>query len=60
MRDRVIIELLYATGIRVSELVNIKIKDIDMNLPGVKVLGKGNKNVLSHLANFVSKVLRDT
>ena len=26
-----------------SELVNIKIKDIDMNLPGVKVLGKGNK-----------------
>ena len=43
MRDRVIIELLYATGIRVSELVNIKIKDIDMNLPGVKVLGKGNK-----------------
>ncbi|RQX46244.1 tyrosine recombinase XerC [Staphylococcus capitis] len=43
IRDRVIIELLYATGIRVSELVNIKIKDIDMNLPGVKVLGKGNK-----------------
>ncbi|MCM3282450.1 tyrosine recombinase XerC [Staphylococcus capitis] len=43
MRDRVIIELLYATGIRVSELINIKIKDIDMNLPGVKVLGKGNK-----------------
>ena len=43
MRDRVIIELLYATGIRVSELVNIKIKDIDVNLPGVKVLGKGNK-----------------
>ena len=34
IRDRVIIELLYATGIRVSELVNIKIKDIDMNLPG--------------------------
>lgn len=43
MRDKVIIELLYATGIRVSELVNIKLKDIDMNLPGVKVLGKGNK-----------------
>ena len=26
-----------------SELINIKLKDIDMNLPGVKVLGKGNK-----------------
>lgn len=43
LRDRVILELLYATGIRVSELVNIKLSDIDMSLPGVKVLGKGNK-----------------
>lgn len=43
LRDRVVVELLYATGIRVSELVNIKVMDLDMNLPGVKVLGKGNK-----------------
>ena len=43
LRDRVVIELLYATGIRVSELVNIKVMDLDMNLPGVKVFGKGNK-----------------
>ena len=34
LRDRVVIELLYATGIRVSELVNIKVMDLDMNLPG--------------------------
>lgn len=40
LRDRVILELLYATGIRVSELVNIQLKDIDMSLPGVKVLGR--------------------
>ena len=59
IRDRVIIELLYATGIRVSELVNIKIKDIDMNLPGVKVLGKGNKERFIPLVNFVSRVLKD-
>nr|WP_277952463.1 tyrosine recombinase XerC [Staphylococcus hominis] len=43
LRDRVVVELLYATGIRVSELVNIRLMDLDMNLPGVKVLGKGNK-----------------
>lgn len=43
LRDRVILELLYATGMRVSELVNIKDSDLDMHLPGVKVLGKGNK-----------------
>ncbi|MBF7017284.1 tyrosine recombinase XerC [Staphylococcus durrellii] len=43
LRDRVILELLYATGIRVSELVHIKEQDLDMKSPGVKVLGKGNK-----------------
>ena len=43
LRDSVILELLYATGMRVSELVHIKRTDLDLNLPGVKVLGKGNK-----------------
>lgn len=40
LRDRVILELLYATGIRVSELVNIKKQDIDFYANGVTVLGK--------------------
>ncbi|MDT3959619.1 tyrosine recombinase XerC [Staphylococcus kloosii] len=43
LRDRIILELLYATGIRVSELVNIREQDLDMSSPGVKVLGKGDK-----------------
>ncbi|HCD5327466.1 tyrosine-type recombinase/integrase, partial [Staphylococcus aureus] len=43
LRDRVILELLYATGIRVSELVNIKKQDIDFYANGVTVLGKGSK-----------------
>jgi integrase/recombinase XerC len=42
-RDKLILELLYATGLRVSELVNIKIKDIDINEKVIKFLGKGNK-----------------
>ncbi|MGO1759806.1 MAG: site-specific integrase, partial [Mammaliicoccus vitulinus] len=41
IRDRVILELLYATGIRVSELVHIKMNDIDLTYSFVKVLGKG-------------------
>ena len=36
-------ELLYATGVRVSELVNIKIDDIDINNKSIYVIGKGNK-----------------
>lgn len=42
-RDTLILELLYASGIRVSELVNIKIKDIDFSNKTIKILGKGNK-----------------
>jgi len=42
-RDNLIIELLYATGVRVSELVNIKINDIDFYNMTIIILGKGNK-----------------
>lgn len=42
-RDSLILEMLYATGIRVSEAVNIKIKDIDFYRRRIKVLGKGCK-----------------
>lgn len=43
LRNRLIIELLYATGIRVSELVNIKKEDVDINNKEIKIVGKGNK-----------------
>ena len=42
-RDALIMEMLYSTGIRVSELVNIKIKDINQNEQTIIILGKGNK-----------------
>ena len=43
LRDRVIMELLFATGVRVSELINIQINDIDFNNRSIMVIGKGNK-----------------
>lgn len=55
LRDRVILELLYATGIRVSELVNIKKQDIDFYANGVTVLGKGAKSALYRLVLIVDK-----
>ncbi|MDV3127323.1 tyrosine recombinase XerC [Mycobacterium sp. 21AC1] len=43
LRDRLIVELLYATGIRVSELCGLDIDDIDTSRRVLRVLGKGNK-----------------
>jgi integrase/recombinase XerC len=43
LRDRLIVELLYATGIRVSELCGLDIDDIDSGRRVLRVLGKGNK-----------------
>ncbi|WP_406280563.1 tyrosine recombinase XerC [Nocardia sp. NBC_00881] len=43
LRDRLIVELLYATGIRVSELCGLDIDDVDRERHVVRVLGKGNK-----------------
>ena len=43
LRNRLIMELLYATGIRVSELVNIHLSDIDLGNRSIKVIGKGDK-----------------
>lgn len=43
LRDKMIIELLYTTGIRRAELINLKMKDIDFSGKTIKVLGKRNK-----------------
>jgi integrase/recombinase XerC len=43
LRDQLIVEMLYATGIRVSELCGLDIDDVDMSRRLLRVLGKGNK-----------------
>ncbi len=43
LRDSLILELLYSTGVRVSELVNIRLKDINFNNKEINILGKGSK-----------------
>jgi integrase/recombinase XerC len=43
LRDRLIVEMLYATGIRVSELCGLDVDDVDRSRRVIRVLGKGNK-----------------
>jgi len=56
-RNRIVIELLYATGLRVSELVNLKSQDINSSQKTIKVLGKRNKERIVPLTDSVSELL---
>ncbi len=51
LRDRAILEMLYGTGMRVSELVGMSLADVDVSAALVRVLGKGNKERWLPLGN---------
>jgi len=57
-RDRVIIELFYSTGMRLSELINLKFQDIDFYEKSIKVLGKRNKERIIPIGNIAIEALR--
>jgi len=58
LRDRAILEVLYSTGMRVSELVSLQMRDIDFLSNMVKVLGKGKKERLLPIGDQALKILR--
>ena len=58
LRNRLIIEILYATGLRVSELVNIKISDVDLENRSINVIGKGNKERIVFFNDVCLKYLK--
>lgn len=57
LRDRLILEILYASGIRVSELVNIKLNDIDFSNKTILILGKGNKERIVSFGEYALDIL---
>ncbi|MEO0272056.1 MAG: site-specific tyrosine recombinase XerD [candidate division WOR-3 bacterium] len=57
IRDRAILELLYATGVRVSELVSLKISNVFLEERMIRVLGKGNKERIIPYNSTAAKYL---
>lgn len=57
VRNQLILELLYATGIRVSELVNIKLSDINKEERKIRIYGKGSKERYALYGDYAADVL---
>ena len=58
LRNRLVMELLYATGVRVSELVNIKMHDFDMSNRQITVTGKGDKTRIVFFNEVCLEILK--
>lgn len=56
-RDQAIMELLFASGLRASELINLKFQDVDFEEKSIKVLGKNNKQRITHFNNVTKDAL---
>lgn len=59
MRDRAMIELLYSSGLRVSELVNLRLTDLQLDAGCLRCIGKGNKERLVPMGRTAISNLRD-
>ena len=56
-RNRLILEMLYATGVRVGELVSIKVSDINQGSRTILILGKGNKERIVPYGEYCEEIL---
>ena len=58
-RDRAVLETLYGTGLRVSELVGLSLGDVDLAAASLRVLGKGSKERVAPLGRLARAALED-
>lgn len=57
-RNKAMIELMYSSGLRISELVSLKMYDIDLDIGNIRVLGKGNKERIVPIGEIALKYLK--
>ena len=58
-RDRCILELMYAAGLRVSEICQLSVQDLDLQRGVVNIFGKGSKERLVPIHDFMQNLLQD-
>ena len=59
LQRRLLIEMFYSTGCRVSEMINVKLKDIDFTNKTIRIMGKGSKERIVYYGDYASKYLEE-
>lgn len=59
LRDKAMLEVMYACGLRVSELVNLSLEQVNLNAGWLQITGKGNKTRLIPLGEYAQNALQD-
>ena len=57
LRNRLLVELFYATGCRVSEMINIKVSDINKSNNSIRIMGKGSKERIVYFGEYARDYL---
>ena len=57
-RNKAMLEVMYATGLRISELINLTLSNIDLDLNIVKTIGKGNKERIIPMGDYATEYLK--
>lgn len=58
-RNKAMLELMYATGLRISELINLKMSNIDLELNLIKTIGKGSKERIIPVGDYATEYLKE-
>ncbi len=58
-RNKAMLELMYSSGLRVSELINLKVTDIDLDMALIRIFGKGSKERVIPLGEYAVSALKE-